>query len=175
MTMQELLHKLRRWESVEGYSEGELNMLRACIQEIESYAESQCESAQEDPINRQAAIDALVAEGRTVDSRYLESERIIHESDAVGAISMLPSVEPGLKWHKFEQIRNPETGLYEFVEPFPKVGQHILVSIALEGHEPVQDDYMVIDGCECYLDSGYNLITDAVAWMPMPEPYKGEK
>lgn len=34
-----------------------------------------------DPINRQAAIKAIIAEGRNVDSRYLESERIIHESD----------------------------------------------------------------------------------------------
>lgn len=47
-----------------------------------------------DCISRQAAIDAIIAEGRTVDSRYLESERIIHESDAVEAISMLPSAEP---------------------------------------------------------------------------------
>lgn len=29
-----------------------------------------------------------------MDSRYLESERILHESDAVEAISMLPSAEP---------------------------------------------------------------------------------
>ena len=43
----------------------------------------------EDLISRRAAIEALIAEGRNVDSRYLESERIIHESDAVEAISML--------------------------------------------------------------------------------------
>jgi len=47
-----------------------------------------------DTIYRQDAIDALIAEGRNVDSRYLESERIIHESDAVEAISMLPSARP---------------------------------------------------------------------------------
>ena len=45
-------------------------------------------------ISKQAAIDAIIAEGRNVDSRYLESERIIHESDAVEAIAMLPSVQP---------------------------------------------------------------------------------
>ena len=43
-----------------------------------------------DTVSRQAVIDTLIAEGRNVDSRYLESERIIHESDAVEAISMLP-------------------------------------------------------------------------------------
>jgi hypothetical protein len=45
----------------------------------------------DDLISRQDAIDALIAEGRNVDSRYLESERIIHESDAVEVISLLPS------------------------------------------------------------------------------------
>lgn len=56
-----------------------------------------------DLISRQAAIDALIAEGRTVDSRYLESERIIHESDAVEAIAMLPSVERKKgKWIEFD-------------------------------------------------------------------------
>lgn len=44
-----------------------------------------------DLISRQAAIKVIIAEGRNVDSRYLESERIIHESDAVEALSMLPS------------------------------------------------------------------------------------
>ena len=46
-----------------------------------------------DLINRQAAIEAVIAEGRNVDSRYLESERIIHESDAVEALSILPSAQ----------------------------------------------------------------------------------
>ena len=49
-----------------------------------------------DSISRRAAIEAIIAEGRDVDSRYLESERIIHESDAVEAIAMLPSVQPGI-------------------------------------------------------------------------------
>ncbi len=47
----------------------------------------------DDLISRRKAIDALIAEGRNVDSRYLESERIIHEADAVEAISMLPSAQ----------------------------------------------------------------------------------
>ena len=48
----------------------------------------------DDLISRQTAIDAVIAEGRDVDSRYLLSERIIHEADAVEAISMLPSAQP---------------------------------------------------------------------------------
>jgi len=47
----------------------------------------------DDLIRREDAIDAVIAEGRTVDSHYLESERIIHVDDAVEAISMLPSAQ----------------------------------------------------------------------------------
>lgn len=47
-----------------------------------------------DYIRRADAIDAIIAEGRTVDSRYLESERIVHECDAVEALAMLPSARP---------------------------------------------------------------------------------
>lgn len=47
-----------------------------------------------DLISRQAVIDALISEGRSVDSRYISAERIIHEADAIEAISMLPSAEP---------------------------------------------------------------------------------
>lgn len=47
-----------------------------------------------DLISRQAAIDAVMNESREVDSRYLESERIIHECDAVEVLSLLPSAEP---------------------------------------------------------------------------------
>ena len=52
-----------------------------------------------DLVNKKAAIDALISEGKTVivDSHYLLAERIINESDAVEAISMLPSVEPEAK------------------------------------------------------------------------------
>ena len=50
-----------------------------------------------DTVYRDDVINALIAEGRNVDSRYLESERIIHESDAVEAIAMLPSARE--KYH----------------------------------------------------------------------------
>lgn len=48
----------------------------------------------DDLISRQAAIDALISEGRSVDCRYISAERIIHESDAIEAISMFPSEDP---------------------------------------------------------------------------------
>lgn len=56
-----------------------------------------------DLISRQDAIDAVIAEGISVDSRYLEAERIVHESDAVEALSMLPSANrPTGKWIECE-------------------------------------------------------------------------
>lgn len=52
----------------------------------------------------------------------------------------------------------------------PDDGQAILVSIDLRGHECVQyDEFYSDDGS--YLDSGYEIGDEAVAWMPLPEPY----
>ena len=53
----------------------------------------------------------------------------------------------------------------------PEDGQRILVSIDGAGHERVQlDEFYEDDGI--YLDSGYEIGREAVAWMPLPEPYK---
>lgn len=52
----------------------------------------------------------------------------------------------------------------------PNDGQRILVSVSLRGHECVQYDEFYTDD-SCYLDSGYEIGTEAVAWMPLPEPY----
>ena len=46
-----------------------------------------------DLISRKAAIDALISESRIVDGHYTMYERIIIESDAIEAISMLPSAQ----------------------------------------------------------------------------------
>lgn len=58
--------------------------------------------------------------------------------------------------------------------PLPDDGQRILVNIKYKGHEAVQlDEYYDDDGS--YLDSGYEIGTEANAWMPLPEPWKGEE
>ena len=65
-----------------------------------------------DTINRQAAIDAVINESREVDSRYLISERIIHECDAVEALSLLPSAQPKMgKWKYVERWSTFECSL----------------------------------------------------------------
>lgn len=95
----------------------------------------------------------------------------------------LPSVEPDCKtgeWIPFtshepdaeEKEMYPD---YEYVidGPLPEEGQRILVTIACAGHEHVQEDEFYSDD-GCYLDSGYDLISEAIAWMPLPEPYRKE-
>lgn len=54
--------------------------------------------------------------------------------------------------------------------PMPDDGEEILVSTVYGTVE--KDECGFDDGF--YLDSGYDWQTDIVAWMPLPEPYKGE-
>ena len=58
----------------------------------------------------------------------------------------------------------------------PEDGQTVLVTVQTEGHEPVQvDTYYGGGGEECYLDSGYSLCDEAIAWRPLPEAYTEEE
>ena len=55
----------------------------------------------------------------------------------------------------------------------PEDGQNILVSINIQGHEHVQyDTFYGGGGEECFLESGYELVEEATAWIPLPEPYR---
>ena len=51
----------------------------------------------------------------------------------------------------------------------PEEDEEILVTYS-NGH--VGEDVFLRDGYECYLESGAEFVVDAVAWMPLPEPYK---
>lgn len=95
-------------------------------------------------------------------------------------IEKLPSVQPQ-RWIPFE-TREPDAEEkedhpeweYVLCGNLPDDGQRILVNIKYKGHEAVQMDEYVDDGGVCYLNSGYDIGTEATAWMPLPEPYKGE-
>ena len=97
---------------------------------------------------------------------------IVWQKGFAEAYDMAVEALKATQWIPFRQEQNPDTGLWEWVEPLPQNGQHILVSISIDGHEPVQDDYIYKDGFSCWLDSGYEIGVDAVAWMSLPEPYK---
>lgn len=72
-----------------------------------------------------------------------------------------------------EKEEHPE---WEFIVDckLPENGQRILVSIDIAGHERVQfDEFYDDDGV--YLDSGYEIGEEAVAWAPLPTPYQEAK
>ena len=95
-------------------------------------------------------------------------------------IKDLPSAQPEQRWIPFktrpltkeEKEEHPEwDGILDC--KLPDDGQRILVSVSVRGHESVQyDEFYTDDGS--YLDSGYEIGTEATAWMPLPEPYKAE-
>ena len=91
----------------------------------------------------------------------------------------LQSAQPEQRWIPFktrpltkeEKEEHPEwDGILDC--KLPDDGQRILVNVSVRGHESVQyDEFYTDDGS--YLDSGYEIGTEATAWMPLPEPYKG--
>ena len=112
----------------------------------------------------------------TVNPDSEEIERVAREiKDA--PVMVLPSAQPEQRWIPFktrpltkeEKEEHPEwDGILDC--KLPDDGQRILVNVSVRGHESVQyDEFYTDDGS--YLDSGYEIGTEATAWMPLPEPY----
>ena len=128
----------------------------------------------DDLISRQAAIDKLKREEKIFYSptglRYL-----------IGAIRDLPSAQPEqrwipIKWHDCTDEDREKYGFSnDIVAVFdcemPDDDQAILVTTS-HGYVNLDVCY-IVDGFS--LDSGYDWIDDIKAWMPIPEPYKGEE
>ena len=87
------------------------------------------------------------------------------------------------KWIPFEQREADEEEKEYWLENYgqeieymlcgrlPDEDEEIIVSYA---NGCVSEDIFLCDGVDCYLDSGNELITEAIAWQPLPEPYKKE-
>lgn len=93
-----------------------------------------------------------------------------------------PTIEPERKWIPFKDRELLPEEMDEYPTAYrildcklPEDGQRILISVNMNGHERVQGDEFYNDGNESYLDSGYELCTEAVAWMPLPECWIGEE
>ena len=56
----------------------------------------------------------------------------------------------------------------------PEEDEEILITYKFKGELYVNTDTFMRDGSECYLDSGMEFITEAIAWQPLPEPFKQE-
>ena len=101
-------------------------------------------------------------------------EKIIKDF-VVHIINEQPTVKTKVnKWIPFEtreadQEEKEEYG-WEAVLccKLPEEDEEILVSYA---SEIVEADIFMRDGTECYLESGAEFMTEAIAWMPFPDPY----
>ena len=108
---------------------------------------------------------------------YLHSIGWMQEHDRI----LTESAQPEPQWIPFKTRPLTKEEKEEYPEwdcildcKLPDNGQRILVAIRIRGHEEVQQDEFYSDD-DSYLDSGYEIGTEAVAWMPLPEPYRGER
>jgi hypothetical protein len=132
----------------------------------EKRTEERTETNACDCISRQAAI--RIASG------------YCHPANIAAELAKLPSAQPEQRWIPFKTRPLTKEEKEEYPEwdgildcKLPDDGQRILVSVSVRGHESVQyDEFYTDDGS--YLDSGYEIGTEATAWMPLPEPYKAE-
>ena len=130
----------------------------------------------EDCISRQAAIDGLMCLVKQHECDLMPD--LLHWTGVKAMLESLPSAQPEQRWIPFktrpltkeEKEEHPEwDGILDC--KLPDDGQRILVNVSVRGHESVQyDEFYTDDGS--YLDSGYEIGTEATAWMPLPGPYK---
>jgi hypothetical protein len=127
-------------------------------------------------MNTEEAIEILQEKYSTM-SMCLTIEECDRNNEAV---DMAISAQPEQRWIPFKTRPLTKEEKEEYPEwdgildcKLPDDGQRILVNVSVRGHESVQyDEFYTDDGS--YLDSGYEIGTEATAWMPLPEPYKAE-
>ena len=74
-------------------------------------------------------------------------------------------------WIPFEIRIEEGTGRETLINLMPEEDQDILICTE-SGN--VRFDTMMYDCDGYYLDSGYGIGDEAIAWMPLPEPYRGD-
>ena len=96
---QAIINELESWLKVEGYSEGELNIIKAVLYELQSLPSAQPEKRTEertethacDLISRQEAIEALKKQMSDWNDLYNISIR-----RSIAILEQLPSAQPGV-------------------------------------------------------------------------------
>lgn len=109
-----------------------------------------------DLIDRQAAIDAM----------HILTDSIC-EGMAIDVLSELPSAQPKQRWIPCK-------------DDLPEKGKDVMVCYDFKGHRSVLIGCLYGDGKfhgydDEYLTPEGRKYRKAVAWMPLPEPYRGEK
>ena len=131
-------------------------------------------------IDADALCKDLLERWSVAETRKEELVKAVMADIVTPIIILQPTIEPEPHWIPFKH-RKPteeEGTAFDYIMDCkcPEDGQNILVSINIQGHEPVQyDTFYGGGGEECCLESGYELVEEATAWMPLPEDYKGEE
>lgn len=95
-------------------------------------------------------------------------------------IEAQPIVKAESKWIPFtmRECDEEEKEVYgqEYIMSceLPDDGNEIIVAYKWGKGVYVETDIFMNDVDGCYLESGKELVTEAIAWMPFPEAYKGE-
>ena len=106
-----------------------------------------------------------------------ETEEVLKEAaDAIEMLlAKLEARDQNGEWILFKEREADDEerevyGCYAMLDcKLPDEDEDILVTYA-SGR--VGFDTFLTEGYECYLDSGAQFISEAIAWMPLPEPYK---
>lgn len=123
---------------------------------------------------------AIMAESYEDGTKEMAYRSVISVKSALDIVDRLAAEQPKGGWIPFTEREMDEEEKENFgVEegyilncPTPEDGQEILVTYS---NSCVSVDTFIKDGNECYLDSGNELVIEALAWQPMPEAYKPEE
>lgn len=108
------------------------------------------------------------------------TEQKARYNDVVAYVYALEQNELSTKWIPFalrecdEEEKEAFNSDYMLSCELPDEDEEIFVTYRFKDEFYVGTDTFMRDGSECYLDSGKEFVTEAIAWKPLPEPYKGE-
>lgn len=177
MTNQEAIENLK---ALQGLAEWVFPMdfaaaLDVAIEALQNFPTEVSGTSADDLISRKAAIDAIISES-TADGAY----GYVDTKSIMNLINKLTSAQQKLQWipvkaHSAtdEEKENCPSIDYWFDCPMPNDDQEILVTVRHKNYLSVEKDVCYVEDT-IGLDSGYDWLTDVIAWMPLPEPYREE-
>ena len=178
ISRQAAIDKFEPWLKVRGYSEGELNMLKAVLYELRFLPSVQPEilacgegelnvpdTNVGDMIHRQAAIDALRTHERKPSNKWFDNQLDIEWNNAIDIccydIEDLPSEQPEQRWIPCS-------------ERLPEHGGRYLISV-LDGINRRTTVAPYLPRCKAWAMNGRMAYWKVIAWLPLPEPYREEE